>query len=91
MVKKVVQKADIAEDQTEESLGVAQKKENFKKIQKQQKLMKTLVKQKIDIKQVAKAVAALKKYSKAKRSLASKAKDLLTNEDEPIHISFTLT
>jgi hypothetical protein len=45
MVKKVTKAVvEVVEEQPEESLGVAQKKENQAKLVKQQKLMKTIIK-----------------------------------------------
>jgi hypothetical protein len=72
-----------------ESRTVLQKKLTEKKIQKHRKSVNTFLSQKLDLKQIAKAVKALQNFSKAKR--AGISKNLLEDEADAIHVSFTLT
>jgi ribosome biogenesis protein UTP30 len=66
-----------------------QKKLTEKKIQKHKKSVSSFLAQKLDQQQVLKAVKALQKFSKAKREGISK--NLLEDEADMIHVSFTLT
>ena len=61
--------AAVNEDSTsvEESQTVAQKKQNAKQLAKQVKQTKAFIAKELDLKQVAQAVTALQKYSKAKK------------------------
>jgi hypothetical protein len=68
---------------------VLQKKLTEKKIQKHRKSVNAFLSQKLDLKQIAKAVKALQNFSKAKR--AGISKNLLEDEADAIHVSFTLT
>ena len=73
-----------------ESATVAQKKANDIKIKKQLKFMNAQVLAKIDLKQVTSAVKALKIFAK-KQSDDVSTKALLTDEDQTVHVTFTMT
>ena len=99
--KKVVKKEKkqlFEEDEMEEpklskavdSIAVAQKKANDLKIKKQIKQMNAQVLEKVDLKQVISAAKALKAFAK-KQSEVQAESTLLVDEDQTIHVSFTMT
>ena len=97
-VKQVTKKTDVSKPEkkaTEEapeadSATVAQKKANDLKIKKQLKAMNANVLAKVDLKQVVSAVKALQAFAK-KQSEDVAAKALLTDEDQTVHVTFTMT
>mmetsp|Transcript_366 Transcript_366/g.490 ORF Transcript_366/g.490 Transcript_366/m.490 type:complete len:263 (-) Transcript_366:174-962(-) len=83
-------KVEAEEPAEPDSLTVAFKKANDLVIKKQIKAMSAQVTEKVDLKQVVLAAKALKAYVKKQaESVAERA--LLTDEDQTISVSFTLT
>lgn len=99
MVKKVKQSGtnevnetqEVSPEQSqEESLTIQQKKANAAKLKKVIKKHHAKIKASLDLKQVIKATDALKEYQKKIKEKTSHKK-LLQEEDDFIHLTFTLT
>ena len=83
-------KQAVAEPQAPDSATVAMKKANDLKIKKHLKVMNAQVLAKVDLKQVISAAKALKAFAKKQsEDVANKA--LLNDEDQTVHVSFTMT
>jgi len=79
-----------AEPAQDHSIMVAQKMANDIKIKQHISAMNAKVIQKVDLKQVVSAAKALKAFAK-KQSEALAEKSLLTDEDQTVHVTFTMT
>ena len=89
--KTVATKQPEAEKSQEiDSAAVAQKKINDLKIKKHLKAMNAQVLAKVDLKQVISAAKALKAFAK-KQNEDVAAKALLNDEDQTVHVTFTMT
>ena len=85
-----VANAPAAPEAAPESLTVALKKANDLKIKKHIKAVTAQVNEKIDMKQVVLAAKALKAFAK-KQSDDKASSALLTDEDQCVHVTFTMT
>ena len=84
--KKAAPVVEIVED----SMIVAMKKANDLKIKKQLKATKAQVAEKVDMKQIVLAANALKNFTK-KQSDVKQRSTILNDEDQTVHVTFTMT
>ena len=80
----------VAVEKEADSIAVAMKKANDLKIKKWMKSTQAAVNERVDLKQIILAAKALKQYAK-KQSESVAEKALLTDEDQSIHVTFTMT
>lgn len=73
-----------------ESDLVKMKKENQKVMQKAVSSMESEIKQNLDMKQAQSAIKALQKYYKGVNEGQDAKKNLMHNEEQVVHLSFTL-
>lgn len=83
-------KAAQAEPEVADSIMIAQKKANDIKIKQHISAMNAKVLQEVDLKQVVSAAKALKAFAKQQSEKLAE-KSLLTDEDQTVHVTFTMT
>ena len=80
----------VAVEKEEDSIAVQMKKANDLKMKKWMKSTQAKVNERVDLKQIILAAKALKQYAK-KQSESVAEKALLNDEDQSIHVTFTMT
>lgn len=85
MGKKIA--AAVPAVQKEESETIQRKKENAQKLDRQMKAIRAQVLQKVDLKQIQKAVTALQQFKKSQKN----EKNLLSDPNALVTLTFTMT